>query len=115
MKGTFDGTVVGDYKVGGLVGDNEGTVTKGDVSGKVEAAESARTAAMVGGFVGDNAGSVYDGATSATISGNNSVGGFAGISDGIVKNCYSTGNVKGSSNVGSFAGSISKAENVIGA
>ena len=114
-KGTFDGTVVGDYKVGGLVGDNEGTVTKGDVSGKVEAAESARTAAMVGGFVGDNAGSVYDGATSATVSGNNSVGGFAGISDGIVKNCYSTGNVKGSSNVGSFAGSISKAENVIGA
>lgn len=114
-KGTFDGTVVGDYKVGGLVGDNEGTVTKGDVSGKVEAAESARTAAMVGGFVGDNAGSVYDGATSATVSGNNSVGGFAGISDGIVKNCYSTGNVKGSSNVGGFAGSISKAENVIGA
>lgn len=114
-KGSFDGTVVGDYKVGGLVGDNEGTVTKGDVSGKVEAAESARTAAMVGGFVGDNAGSVYDGATSATVSGNNSVGGFAGISDGIVKNCYSTGNVKGSSNVGGFAGSISKAENVIGA
>ena len=114
-KGTFDGTVVGDYKVGGLVGDNEGTVTKGDVSGKVEAAESARTTAMVGGFVGDNAGSVYDGATSATVSGNNSVGGFAGISDGIVKNCYSTGNVKGSSNVGGFAGSISKAENVIGA
>ena len=114
-KGTFDGTVVGDYKVGGLVGDNEGTVTKGDVSGKVEAAESARTAAMVGGFVGDNAGSVYDGATSATVSGNNSVGGFAGISDGIVKNCYSTGNVKGSSYVGGFAGSISKAENVIGA
>ncbi len=114
-KGSFDGTVVGDYKIGGLVGDNEGTITKGDVSGKVEAAESARTAAMVGGFVGDNAGSVYDGATSATVSGNNSVGGFAGISDGIVKNCYSTGNVKGSSYVGGFAGSISKAENVIGA
>ena len=115
-KGSFDGTVVGDYKVGGLVGDNEGTVTKGDVSGEVKAAEGAtRTAAMVGGFIGDNAGSVYDGATSATVSGNNSVGGFAGISDGIVKNCYSTGNVKGSSNVGGFAGSISKAENVIGA
>ena len=42
-KGTFDGTVVGDYKVGGLVGDNEGTVTKGEDVYKRQAFQKDKT------------------------------------------------------------------------
>ena len=98
-------------KIGGLVGSNQGVITKSAATGAVEA----ETAAMVGGLAGDNGGSIYESHAEGAVSGSNAVGGFAGSSGGSVTRCYSLGNVTGQSNLGGFAGTLHAADTVVGA
>ena len=86
-----------DY-VGGLVGNNDGTVSNsystGTVSGEYE----------VGGLVGGNQGIVSNSYSTGTVSGSDYVGGLVGSNRGIVSNSYSTGTISGNSMVGGLVG-----------
>ena len=87
------------YSVGGLAGDNSGTITSccstGSVSGDL----------MVGGLVGENAGNITASHSGGTVSGRGDVGGLAGWNDGgTITSCYSTGMVSGDSGVGGLLG-----------
>ena len=98
-------------KVGGLVGENNGVITRSAALGTVKAGSSS----MVGGLAGDSYGSIYDSRAEGQVTGKSNVGGFVGSSSGTVRDCYSLGDVSGESYTGGFAGSISAAENAVSA
>ena len=85
---TVSGTVSGGMYVGGVVGDNRGTVENchniGEVSGN-----------RVGGVVGDNCGTVENCYNTSSVKGDWYVGGVVGLNSGTVKNCYNAGSVSG--------------------
>ena len=91
----------GGAYVGGVVGDNNGTV-----SGCYNAAEISITDGEVGGVVGVNGGTVSDCYNAAAISiDSGEVGGVVGMNARVVINSYNTGSVTGNSaNVGSVVG-----------
>ncbi len=77
----------GDH-VGGLVGNNAGTVTRCYSTGAVSGAEA------VGGLVGENSGTVTRCYSTGMVSGTVwDVGGLVGGNGGTVNQCYSTGMV----------------------
>ena len=90
----------GNSEVGGLVGWNEGTVSRsystGSVSGDTQ----------VGGLVGyTRYGTVVSSSYSTgAVNGRREVGGLVGENYGTVSNCYSTGSVSGDMQVGGLAG-----------
>jgi len=90
----------GDY-VGGLVGENGGTVTHcystGTLSGGVYLGSS-------GGLVGFNSGSITTSYSSTSVIGDTSVGGLVGTSSGAITMSYSIGTVTGGWNVGGLVG-----------
>ncbi len=98
-------------KLGGLVGNNKGVITKSVATGEVQAASSY----MVGGLAGDSSGSIYDSHAEGQVTGYGSVGGFVGSSSGLIQNSYSLGAVRGAERIGSFGGSVRAADFVIGA
>ncbi len=83
------GKVTGNNNVGGLVGENWGTVS-GSSSGAV-----VRGNFIVGGVAGENSGSIMDCDSDATVTGNTNVGGVAGETTdySILKGCSNTGDV----------------------
>ena len=99
-----DANVVGNNKIGGLIGLNDGVVTDcnstqyADVNGIAE----------IGGLVGSNDGIIIDCnmISSANITGNYWVGGMVGINTGTVIKCLSSGdpNVIGLTEIGGFVG-----------
>ncbi len=97
----YTGDVTGNDYTGGVAGENGGTVTNcyntGDVSGND----------FVGGVVGDNySGTVANCYNTGDVSGNNMVGGVIGDNPGgTVANCYNTGDVSGNNFVGGVVGS----------
>jgi hypothetical protein len=100
--GVVDVNVVGsgDY-VGGLVGENSGTVTCCYSTGAVS------TGYYVGGLVGSNSGTVTQCYSSGTVRGFEHVGGLAGTNHynyGHVAYCYSSGAVAGWNDVGGLLG-----------
>ena len=101
----------GAAAIGGLVGRNDGVITKGSAIGDVKAPHGS----MVGGLVGENGQEIYDSHAEGNVLGSSGVGGFAGISTGKVKHSYSLGMVSGKDTTGSFAGSLSAVDTVIGA
>ena len=97
--GLEDLEVTGDERVGGLVGDNGGTVMDCYATGRVTGESG------VGGLVGVNGGTVTDGYATGSVTGKESVGGLAGFVDnGTVTDSYATGRVTGESGVGGLAG-----------
>ena len=98
----YSGSVTGishHYHVGGLVGGNGGTVTNSYSTGSVTG-ES-----FVGGLVGTNVGTVSNSYSSSSVIGSSYlIGGLVGVSEGIVTNSYSTGNVTGNSCIGGLVG-----------
>ncbi|MFH2124339.1 MAG: GLUG motif-containing protein [Pseudomonadota bacterium] len=92
-----------DY-VGGLVGENNGTVAECYATGSVGGDDN------IGGFVGKNdGGPIRDSYATGNVNATAGyVGGFVGGNDydAPVDNCYSVGHVTGSSPVGGFAGYI---------
>ena len=87
-----------DY-IGGLVGKNEGTITKCSSTGSMSGDDA------IGGLVGwNNGGTITNCYSMGVINGDNYIGGFVGWNTGNVTNCYSTGLVDGNSNEGGLIG-----------
>ena len=104
---SVSGTVSGSLCVGGVVGDNRGSVENCYNTGSVTSSGS-----PVGGVVGynDSGGSVTNCYNTGTVTGTDDyvggVGGVVGwnISSGNVTNCYNTGAVSGGKYVGGVVG-----------
>ena len=96
-----DVSVTGNSSVGGVVGDNYGTVTACTSSGSVSGANSS-----VGGVVGWNGGTVTACTSSGSVSGDHFVGGVVGYNNnGIVTACcHVSGSLSGSFDVGGVVG-----------
>jgi hypothetical protein len=87
--GVVNATVSGSNRVGGLVGDNAGTVSNSYSSSDVNGSFG------IGGLVGCNAGVVSNSYSTGTVTGEWVVGGLVGCAWGSVSNSYSTGSVIG--------------------
>ncbi len=88
-----------DVYIGGLAGQNEGTVFGSSVTGTVTAGAGSRGGTSAGGLVGVNAGEIVSSDSSAqiTVKGKSSdasafLGGLAGTSYGSVEESFATGN-----------------------
>jgi hypothetical protein len=99
-----DAVVSGNQYVGGLVGLDNGSVTRCSARGRVAGV------LYVGGLIGQ----IGDGAATqsyakAEVVGNEGVGGLVGITNretSVVDSCYATGNVDGTRYVGGLAGEV---------
>ncbi|OHB58306.1 MAG: hypothetical protein A2173_06560 [Planctomycetes bacterium RBG_13_44_8b] len=97
------GSVSGESRVGGLVGENSGSIdrcySKAEVSG---------SNIQIGGLVGlhRSGGTISNSYSTGSTFGGEEVGGFVGNdAHCMISNCYSTGRVSGTVFVGGFAGS----------
>ncbi|HTM85035.1 MAG TPA: GLUG motif-containing protein, partial [Mycobacterium sp.] len=99
--GLLGGSVTGRKYVGGLAGDNDGTITGTYATGAVSGVASV-DGDYVGGLVGYNdAGGKLTGVyATGTVGGNDHVGGLAGDNLGTITNAYATGAVTGTSYLG---------------
>jgi hypothetical protein len=96
------GSVSGNYDVGGLVGKNSGTITNCYSTGSVTG-----TQYQVGGLVGENWwGMITDCYSTCSVRGTRGdVGGLVGYNHGgTITNCYSTSTVSGGGAVGGLVG-----------
>ena len=137
-NGTITATAVPEENIGGLLGNNSGTLTAGYNTGVVDAGQSSN----VGGIAGTNSGTLDQvfnsvvtvaktetGATDANgrklynytytdggaISGASNVGGIVGSNTGTLSNAYSTTKVAGNSNVANIVGSnVGQVSNIYG-
>jgi len=89
--GVVNATVTGHANVGGLVGENSGTVNDCHSTGSVTGIGS------IGGLVGFNEGGAINNsyATGSVVALNNSAGGLVGWNDGTVSDSYATCSVIG--------------------
>ncbi|WP_431859162.1 GLUG motif-containing protein [Azospirillum sp.] len=89
------------YVVGGLAGENGGSITKAYVTGSVQGSSA-------GGLVGKNTGTIAQSYVTATVSqpavGGDQIGGLVSENTGTITQSYATGDVAGRSTVGGFAG-----------
>ncbi|MDR0303458.1 MAG: hypothetical protein LBH98_01625 [Chitinispirillales bacterium] len=96
------------YWVGGIVGDNYGTVSNCYSTAWLSAQQ------YVGGLVGRNQGTVFNSYSTGKVNGTSNIGGFVGQNyysassrTGRIENCYSTGAVTGTgSSIGGFVGNF---------
>ena len=95
------GNVAGTRYVGGVCGENySGTVTNCYNSGSVTGTEN-----YVGGVCGQNdSGTVTNCYNTGSVTGSNYIGGVCGQITGIMANCYNTGSVTGSNHIGGVCG-----------
>ncbi|MCJ9749153.1 filamentous hemagglutinin N-terminal domain-containing protein [Neorhizobium sp. BETTINA12A] len=97
------GAVTGNSRVGGLVGQNQSTITDSYTTGATVTGSSDG----VGGFVGWDYGTIGSGqySTATVINTGNYTGGFVGVEQGNgLANVWATGNVTGSSRTGGLVG-----------
>ena len=94
------GIVNGEDSVGGLVGYNAGTVSNSYSTGNVTGVDYG-----IGGLVGQNSGNVSNCHATSSVTGvDYGIGGLLGENWGTVSNSYATGNVTGNSHVGGLMG-----------
>ncbi len=99
--GLAGGSVSGiGYNVGGLAGENDGTIIGAWSSTTI----TATSANAVGGLVGDNEGTITGSYATGSVSGDTYVGGLAGYNAGTIANAYAIGAVKGVYYVGGLVG-----------
>jgi filamentous hemagglutinin family protein len=98
--------------VGGLVGDNQSSISNSSASGSfVTAANSGN----VGGLVGFNGGSITNSSASAAVSGFDAVGGLAGAnSGGTITGSQASGSVTGTDPNGSVGGLVGENSSTTG-
>ena len=98
--GVVNADVTGDKYVGGLVGENAGTVTDSYSTGSVTGKE------QVGGLLGRNhEGTVRDSYSTGSVNGDRWVGGLVGTNyESTVSDSYSTGSVSGKETIGGLMG-----------
>jgi hypothetical protein len=92
--------VIGGNSAGGLVGENDGSLSNCYFYGTVDAED------MVGGLVGQNDGIIMASCSSASIQGREEVGGLVGYNfyRGQIVDCYTLGDVLGLRYVGGLLG-----------
>jgi filamentous hemagglutinin family protein len=91
------GAVNGGGDVGGLVGQNDHTITNAYATGQTTGIRS-------GGLVGYNTSTVTDDYATGAVNGSSDAGGLVGFSQGPVSLSYATGAVTGAHNVGGLLG-----------
>ena len=98
--GLLNVRIVENNWIGGLVGDNSGTITNSYTMGSVEGNT------LVGGLVGTNNGFITSSYATGSVSGIARVGGLVGFSEmGSITNSYATGPILGGgANVGGLVG-----------
>ncbi|MHB1731809.1 MAG: two-partner secretion domain-containing protein, partial [Leptospirillum sp.] len=97
VTGTVDG---GTYStIGGLVGENCGTISSSYATGAVSGN------AYVSGLVGCNVGTIQYSYATGAVSGSYFVGGLVGSNGGTISSSYATGSVTGGSGGGGLVGS----------
>ncbi|WP_042446548.1 beta strand repeat-containing protein [Azospirillum sp. B510] len=88
------------YTVGGLAGQNDGTITNAYVTGSVQGS-------ALGGLVGKNTGTITRSYVTAMVShptvGGDEIGGLVSENTGTITQSYATGDVTGRGTVGGFA------------
>ena len=125
--GIVNATVTGFLSVGGLVGENGGTVSNcfatGNISGRAfvgglvgisvgtvtncYCSSNVTARADVGGLVGTisiSYGTVSGSYAEGSVTGIRNVGGLVGQNCGTVSNCYATGNITGDEDIGGLVG-----------
>jgi hypothetical protein len=102
------GSVSGNNRIGGLVGDSNGIITNCYATGSVSGSS------WVGGLVGSNGGEITNCYSGGSVSGDNRVGGLVGEHDygGRMTYCYSIGSVTAMLYVG---GVVGRNEGAVGA
>ena len=103
--GVVNVTVISNSLVGGLVGDNNGTVRNSYATGNVTSSEGY---GYVGGLAGWNWGTVSKSYSTCSVRGGYAVGGLVGRNyEGTVSNSYATGSVTGNGDcTGGLVGDI---------
>jgi hypothetical protein len=96
--GVVNVTVTGKGEVGGLVGENYGTVSNSYTKGSVTGTQ------RVGGLVGLNRKTISNSYSTGNNTGNSGVGGLVGMNWETISNSYATGNVTGDEYVGGLVG-----------
>ena len=114
-------TTFGEAGVGGLAGDNRGTISHSSATGKVSADPDTRDQEIsdtttqlreIGGLVGWNVGTISDSHATGDVSGLLWVGGLVGLNEedvprsgpGEITSSYATGNVEAYSFIGGLVG-----------
>ena len=90
--------IAGGANVGGLVGDNQGSITTSYATGNV------RGNTNIGGLVGRNYGPITNSYATVNVNGSDRVGGLIGRNFGSITTSYATGNVTGDSDIGGLVG-----------
>ena len=96
--GVAESYIYGNKYVGGVVGNNDGTVINCYNTGSVNGNKD------VGGVNGDNGGTVTDCYNSGNVNGESWVGGVVGSNNSSITGCYNEGSVTGKDYVGGVAG-----------
>jgi filamentous hemagglutinin family protein len=97
--GLRGGSVSGSSHVGGLVGDNYGSISNSYSTGAVTGTTD------IGGLVGQNyGGSISNSYSTGAVTGTTDIGGLAGFNNGVISNSYSTGAATGTATVGGLVG-----------
>ncbi|MDF2097469.1 MBG domain-containing protein [Aquibaculum arenosum] len=96
------GDVTGSGLVGGLVGVNHDSIAASYATGKVAGNED-----RIGGLVGENSGPITNAYATGDVTGSRYVGGLVAHNygaNGTIENSYATGKVAGANNVGGLVG-----------
>ena len=105
--GVAESYIYGGLYVGGVVGDNNGTVTNCYNTGSVTGKD------YVGGVVGCSDSTFTNCYNTGIVNGNDNVGGVVGYNaddGGTVTNCYNTGSITGKEHVGGVVGDAYKTD-----
>ncbi|TNC09919.1 filamentous hemagglutinin N-terminal domain-containing protein, partial [Methylobacterium terricola] len=98
--GIVGGSVTGRYYVGGLIGQNAGTVSQAYATASVTS-----TFSDAGGLVGGNNGILRQSYATGSVNGVDSTGGLVGSNvSGTIDRAYATGSVSGRNSVGGLVG-----------
>ena len=99
--------IIGKKDVGGLAGNNAGTIANCYATGTISSSDNSYdNSYYFGGLVGHNGGIIIACYTATAVYGNEFTGGLVGGNEtgGIITNCYATGAVRGSDGVGGLVG-----------
>jgi filamentous hemagglutinin family protein len=102
----------GGGTIGGLVGQNAGTIDGSHATGDVTliSATGTATADIAGGLVGVNSGAITNSQASGNVSGTRAIGGLVGYNTGLIDHSQASGNVNGvvtgRRNDGAFGGLV---------
>lgn len=116
--GVINVNVAGATNVGGLAGENDGSIINSYSTGMVIGSDytgGSASVGAIGGLVGNNVGNIASSYSMATVTASSGsqtggfpteggIGGLVGMNQGPIVDSYATGSVSGLNDVGGFAG-----------